>query len=54
MAKRICDHCGKEKDTTGGKTCETGHFVCKDCYYSTQGIFSGPMKWCPLCEKPLH
>lgn len=28
MPKRRCDACGKEKDVSGGKTCENGHFIC--------------------------
>lgn len=54
MPKRNCDTCGKEKDVKGGKTCESGHFMCKDCYWKTAGILSSPTKRCPLCEKPLR
>jgi hypothetical protein len=45
MAKRICAHCGKEKDVYGGKVCANDHFICKGCgqYRSS----------CPLCGKPL-
>lgn len=54
MSERICDGCGEKKPLRGGKTDETGHFVCKDCYYKPQGVFSGPLKSCPLCGKPLR
>ena len=53
MAKRICATCGREKDVEGGKICETGHFVCKACVWSTAGIFSSERKQCPLCKKRL-
>jgi len=33
MPRRTCDACGKEKDVSGGKTCERGHFICKDCVW---------------------
>ena len=56
MSKRICDKCGKEKEVSGGKTCENGHFVCKDCAWA--GTFSGLLgnsqSTCPLCKKPLR
>ena len=52
MPMRICDSCGKEKDVTGGKTCENGHFVCRGCIY---GGFFGPNRTiCPLCKKSLR
>jgi NMD protein affecting ribosome stability and mRNA decay len=57
MSKRICDVCGKEKDVAGGKTCENGHFICKDCYWKTaglSGLISSPTKYCPICGKPLR
>jgi NMD protein affecting ribosome stability and mRNA decay len=54
MSKRVCDVCGKEKDVAGGKTCENGHFICKDCYWKTAGILSGPSNYCPICKKPLR
>jgi len=54
MPRRTCDSCGKEKDVKGGKTCEKGHFICKDCVWKTAGFLSGPRKTCPLCEKPLR
>lgn len=54
MPSRNCDTCGKQKDIAGGKTCETGHFMCKACYDASAGVFSGPRKDCPLCKKPLR
>jgi len=56
MPKRICDVCGKEKDVAGGKTCENGHFVCKDCLWkgTLGGLVGGPATRCPLCGKPLR
>jgi len=56
MQKRICDCCGKEKDVEGGKTCENGHFICKDCVYSEVGFLGfGPVKKnCPIDGKPLR
>ena len=54
MAKRVCDMCGKEKELHGGKTCEKGHFVCKQCVWADSGVFtSNEKKKCPICEKPL-
>lgn len=53
MAKRICDVCGKDKDVSGGKTCEKGHFVCKDDVYSGVIIIS-ERAHCPICKKPLR
>lgn len=54
MSKRICVKCGKEKELKGGKICEKGHFVCKECTYESWGlIFSDTLKKCPVCEKPL-
>lgn len=52
--KRICDSCGKEKVVEGGKTCASGHFICKECYWKTAGLLAGPKKNCPLCKKPLR
>ena len=54
MAKRVCDKCGQNKDVSGGKTCERGHFICKKCVWETAGVLSGPRKQCPLCKKPLR
>lgn len=48
MPKRICSACGKEKDVRGGKECENGHFICKQC------VWSGLSKECPLCGKHLR
>ena len=52
MAKRICARCGKEKDISGGKVCEKGHFICKDCVWDT-GLFKPDRKYCPVCNKKL-
>ena len=56
MSQRTCDSCGKAKDVSGGKTCEKGHFICKDCVWKgTGGGFVGGGKTsCPLCSKPLR
>ena len=51
MPKRTCDACGKEKDVSGGKTCENGHFVCNSC--CNMGAFSSSRSTCPLCKKSL-
>lgn len=53
MAQRTCDVCGKTRDVQGGKTCEKGHFVCKDCVYGG-GFFPSEKKSCPICQKPLR
>jgi len=52
MSRRICDSCGKEKDLSGGKTCQSGHFICRDCVYS--GFFNPSKSSCPICGKPLR
>ena len=31
MGSRVCDNCGKTRDTYGAKTCSKGHFICKYC-----------------------
>ena len=54
MSTRTCDSCGEKKDLGGGKACETGHFVCKACVWKPAGLFSGAMKYCPLCKKALR
>ncbi len=54
MSQRICDQCGKMKEVKGGRTCETGHFICKEDVWKSAGFFSGPMKHCPVCGKPLR
>jgi transposase-like protein len=46
MGNRVCDHCGKNKDTYGGKTCSHGHFICHSCA-------SGHVH-CPLCGHTLR
>jgi len=52
MPRRKCDACGKEKDVSGGKTCENGHFICADCVYDA-GFFGPTRTTCPLCGKRL-
>jgi transposase-like protein len=54
MQKRICDACGKERELKGGKVCDNGHFICKECLWKSAGLFGGPRKTCPLCDKPLR
>ena len=56
MPRRICDSCGKEKDVRGGKTCESGHFICQDCVYGSglQPLISSSRKQCPICGKQLR
>ena len=57
MSERTCDACGKRKDVEGGKTCPNGHFVCKDCVWTTYGpfgLFVGEAKYCPLCKEDLR
>jgi len=53
MPKRICAKCGKEKEISGGKVCEKGHFICKSCVWETAGFFSNERRICPLCSKRL-
>lgn len=53
MPRRKCDACGKEKDISGGKTCENGHFICSECA-GTRSIWFGERHTCPLCHKPLR
>jgi hypothetical protein len=53
MSQRTCDACGKSKSVDGGRTCETGHFICKDCVWSGI-VFVSDKKSCPLCRKPLR
>jgi len=55
MAKRVCANCGSEKDVAGGKTCENGHFICKDCVWdgTGHGFFGDGKKYCPLDKKRL-
>jgi len=45
MPKRVCACCGKERDISGGKICEKGHFICRKCN-------SGRAK-CPICKSKL-
>jgi len=51
MPKRVCDVCGKDKDVSGGKTCEKGHFVCSSC--ADMGLFAGKRTQCPICKTKL-
>ena len=53
MPRRTCDGCGKDRDLSGGKTCEKGHFICKDCVYSGLIVISEKAH-CPICKKPLR
>ncbi len=46
MGHRICDNCGRDKDTSGAKTCSNGHFICHHC--AAQHIH------CPLCKHTLR
>jgi transposase-like protein len=46
MGSRVCANCGKTKDTSGGKTCSHGHFICHSCA-------SGHVH-CPLCGHTLR
>jgi hypothetical protein len=51
MPKRVCDVCGKQKNDSGGKTCEKGHFVyygCRDVGFLDSGITK-----CPICKTKL-
>jgi len=55
MPKRICDVCGKERDVEGGRTCEKGHFVCKDCVWSAPALIgTTDRKYCPICNERLR
>ena len=54
MPKRVCDTCGKERDVAGGVTCESGHFICKDCKVIKGFMFDDKRKKCPICQKPLR
>jgi hypothetical protein len=54
MPERSCDVCGKTKPLDGGKTCDNGHFVCKQCVHKNDNVFgSGPLKRCPIDKTPL-
>jgi len=46
MGSRVCDNCGKTKDTYGGKTCSHGHFICHSC--------ASGHAHCPLCGHTLR
>ncbi len=56
MAKRNCAKCGKDKDVDGGRVCENGHFICKQCVYTGgSGILGhSAITSCPLCKKKLN
>jgi hypothetical protein len=51
-AKRMCAKCGRERDIQGGKVCEKGHFVCKECV-KPSGFFASELKKCPLCQTKI-
>jgi transposase-like protein len=51
MSKRMCDRCGKEKNVSGGKTCEKEHFVCYDC--RDIGLLDSGRVECPICKTKL-
>lgn len=51
MKERICDNCGKSKKLEGGKTCDSGHFMCYDC--RDVGFFSSGKSQCPICKGKL-
>ena len=46
MGSRVCDNCGKKKDTYGGKTCSHGHFICHSC--------ASGHEHCTLCGQTLR
>jgi hypothetical protein len=46
LGTRVCDNCGKTKDTYGGYSCSKGHFICHSCA-------SGHIH-CPLCGHTLR
>jgi hypothetical protein len=55
MAQRVCDSCGKDKPVEGGRTCESGHFICKECVWAGSGFLSqNDKKYCPVCKKKLR
>ena len=55
MAKRLCIQCNKEKDLTGGRVCENGHFICAQCVHGEGLAILGPsLVSCPLCGKKLR
>ena len=54
MPERTCDSCGENKKVQGGKTCETGHFICVTCVQETMGLFSSSRTQCSICDKPLR
>ncbi len=54
MAHRNCAECGKDKELTGGKVCEKGHFICKHCVNKDSDfLFSRPKSKCPICSTRL-
>ena len=46
MDHRVCDNCGHDKDTSGGKSCSKGHFICHSC--ASRHVH------CPLCGHTLR
>jgi len=53
MGSRTCDNCGNSKEVSGGKTCESGHFICHNCVTKDVGVFGSALKHCPLCKRSL-
>lgn len=37
MSQRTCVSCGEARDLKGGKTCDSGHFVCTQCVWKSAG-----------------
>lgn len=54
MSQRVCDVCGKQKDVSGGATCEKGHFVCHSCKTHKGLIVDSKRTKCPICDKPIR
>ena len=48
MSKRVCSNCGNDKEVSGGKTREGGHFICFGCV-NARGLIK-----CPLCKSQLR
>lgn len=54
MSKRSCASCGKEKELKGGRVCEKGHFVCRECVYKgSDFLFTHEKSKCPICKTKL-
>ena len=55
MATRTCDYKGHVRDLSGGRVCESGHFICKECVWGgPRRVLGGGMQTCPLCRKRLR